>query len=110
VCGDLNGLTMLLQGSLGTFKTLLTVGNDRISIHLGKAWNCLLALDQAHNLLQGSPISGPGKEAIASNILEHLGRYNGTVILISSPMGVFDERIISRVQIPLLLETLNQPS
>jgi hypothetical protein len=134
--GGRNGLTVLLQGGPGTGKTLIarsmaeigetplyrvTCGdieknsesaeNDLAFIlGLSRTWNCMLILDGAQILLQESSIPSSKRDSIVSNIVEILDRYDGIVILVSSRVGVFDERIISRIQVPLHLANLNHIS
>jgi AAA+ superfamily predicted ATPase len=125
-----------LQGGPGTGKTLIarsmaeiaetplyrvtcgdieknseSAANDLAFIlGLSRTWNCMLVLDGAHILLQESSIPSSQKDIIVSNIVEILDRYDGIVILVSSRVGVFDERIISRIQVPLHLANLNHIS
>lgn len=134
VGGRGNELTVLLHGGSGTGKTLTAesmaeiaemplyrvtcgdIGADADAVEkdlafilrFGKAWNCVLLLEEAHIFLTARPTSEPKKNSLTSSLLRILDYYNGIVILTSSHMAVFDGAIISRIRVSLHFESLNQ--
>lgn len=134
--GKGNGLAILLHGGPGTGKTLTAecvaeiaemplyrvscgdIGTNADAVEselafilrFGQPWNCVLLLEEAHILLEKDSTPDSRKDSIVSKFLRILDYYNGIVILTSRCVDVFDDAIVSRVQIPLRFESLNRAS
>jgi hypothetical protein len=131
-----NVLSILLHGGPGTGKTLTAeslaeiaelplyrvncgdVGTNAATIEkdfafvlgLGKAWNCVLLLEEAHTLLEKRSLSDPKKDGLVSSFLRILENYNGIVVLTSRRVDGFDEMLISRIQVVVNCEQLSHSS
>lgn len=134
--GKGNGLIMLLHGGPGTGKTLtgesvaeiaemplyrVTCGDIGTNaeavekylntvLHLGKAWNCVLLLDEADVFLEERSMSDLKRNSLVSVFLRILEYYDGILILTSNRVGIFDEAFKSRIQVALHYENLNRVS
>ncbi|KAH8655432.1 hypothetical protein BX600DRAFT_469621 [Xylariales sp. PMI_506] len=130
--GKGNGLVMLLHGSPGTGKSLtaesiaefaekplyrVTCGDigtepQRVEryletiFHLGKAWDCVLLLDEADVFLEERSVSDLQRNSLVSVFLRALEFYDGIIFLTSNRVGTFDEAFQSRIRIALRYEPL----
>jgi SpoVK/Ycf46/Vps4 family AAA+-type ATPase len=134
IAGKGNGLIMLLHGSPGTGKTLtaesvaemaemplynVTCGDigtsaDEVEKYLqtvlvlGKAWNCVLLLDEADVFLEERSLSDLERNSLVSVFLRTLEYYDGILILTSNRVGTFDEAFKSRIQVALHYPNLDR--
>ncbi|KAF2739172.1 P-loop containing nucleoside triphosphate hydrolase protein [Polyplosphaeria fusca] len=134
--GKGNGLIMLLHGGPGTGKTLtaesvaelaemplysITCGDIGTNaeavekylqtiLYLGKAWNCVLLLDEADVFLEERTLSDLERNSMVSVFLRTLEYYEGILILTSNRVGTFDEAFKSRIQVALHYPALDTPS
>lgn len=132
--GKGNGLIMLLHGGPGTGKTLTAESVAEIAemplyrvtcgdigtnaeavekylntvLHLGKAWNCVLLLDEADVFLEERSMADLKRNSLVSVFLRILEYYDGILILTSNRVGMFDEAFKSRIQVALHYENLNR--
>ncbi|KAI3320669.1 hypothetical protein HD806DRAFT_505828 [Xylariaceae sp. AK1471] len=134
VRGKGSGLILLLHGPPGTGKTLtaesvaeharkplyrVTCGDigtkpeaveqylKRV-LSLGKAWNCVVLLDEAEVFLQERSLEDLERNALVSVFLRHLEYYDGILILTSNRVGTFDEGFRSRIQLAIHYPKLEQ--
>lgn len=134
IAGKGNGLIMLLHGGPGTGKTLtaesvaeiaemplynVTCGDIGTSadavekylqtvLVLGKAWNCVLLLDEADIFLEERTLSDLERNSLVSVFLRTLEYYDGILILTSNRVGIFDEAFKSRIQVALHYPNLDR--
>lgn len=134
--GQGNGLIMLMHGGPGTGKTLAAesvveiakmplyrvtcgdVGSNTEAVekhlntvlHLGRAWNCVLLLDEADVFLEARSMSDLKRNSLVSIFLRILEYYDGILILTSNRVGLFDEAFKSRIQVTLHFENPNRPA
>ncbi|WAO90822.1 AAA domain-containing protein [Fusarium falciforme] len=121
------GLLVLLHGGPGTGKTLtaesiaeeqemplyrVTCGNigtepaeveryfDGV-LEIGRAWDCVVLLDEADVFLEERSFSDQKRNAIISIFLRILEYYDGIIILTTNRIGSFDEAFKSRIQLAL---------
>lgn len=130
-----NGLIMLLHGGPGTGKTftaesvaelaekpLYTVTCGDIGtrpedvenylesvLYLGKAWDCVVLLDEADVFLEQRTLNDLTRNALVSVFLRVLEYYEGILILTSNRVGTFDEAFKSRIQLALRYDNLGKP-
>jgi AAA+ superfamily predicted ATPase len=123
--GKGNGLILLLHGGPGTGKTLtaesvaelthrplyrVTCGDvgtnaDDVEqylesvLHLGKAWRCVVLLDEADVFLEERTHQDLRRNALVSVFLRVIEYYDGILVLTSNRIGTFDEAFKSRVQL-----------
>ncbi|QPC72221.1 hypothetical protein HYE68_002973 [Fusarium pseudograminearum] len=132
--GKGNGLFILLHGGPGTGKTLtaesvaevarkplyrVTCGDIgtkaedveqylNVVLHLGKAWGCVVLLDEADVFLEQRSLVNLERNALVSVFLRVLEYYDGILILTSNRVGIFDEAFKSRIQLNLRYKTLDR--
>jgi AAA+ superfamily predicted ATPase len=135
IAGKGNGLIMLLHGGLGTSKTLTAESVAEIAemplynvtcgdigtrlkevekylqtvLVLGKAWNCVLLLDEADVFLEERTLSDLERNSLASVFLRTLEYYNGILILTSNRVGTFDEasNLASKLHFNIQISTMS---
>jgi SpoVK/Ycf46/Vps4 family AAA+-type ATPase len=127
ISGKSNGLVFLLHGGPGTGKTFtaksvaelaekplyqITWGNIGTKaevaesyfesvLSLGKAWGCVVLLDEADVFLEQRTPEHPARSAITAVLLKVLKSYDGLLILTSNRVDRFDEAFISCIQVSL---------
>ncbi|KAF8534602.1 P-loop containing nucleoside triphosphate hydrolase protein [Trichophaea hybrida] len=127
MAGKGNGLIILLHGGPGTGKTLtaesvaelaqkplyrVTCGDigttaDAVEkyldtiLFLGRAWDCVVLLDEADVFLEERTLSDLQRNALVSVFLRVLEYYEGILILTSNRVGTFDEAFKSRIQLAI---------
>ncbi|KAL9604333.1 MAG: hypothetical protein Q9219_000521 [cf. Caloplaca sp. 3 TL-2023] len=136
VAGKGNGLIMLLHGGPGTGKSLTAESVAEIAemplyrvmcgdmgatpaevenylaavMYLGTTWDCVLLLDEADVFLEERSVSDFVRNSLVSVFLRILEYYDGTLILTSNRVGVFDEAFKSRIQVALHYQNLTRSS
>jgi SpoVK/Ycf46/Vps4 family AAA+-type ATPase len=134
VYGKGNGLVILLHGPPGTGKTLTAesvaelagrplyrvtcgdIGTDSAAVEqhlqsafdLGKAWGCVVLLDEADIFLEERSLHDLSRNALVSVFLRALEYYDGILILTTNRVGTFDEAFKSRIQLSLHYERLSE--
>ncbi|KAJ0161401.1 hypothetical protein CTA2_6291 [Colletotrichum tanaceti] len=127
ISGKGNGIIMLLHGGPGTGKTLTAESVAEIArkplypvtcgdigteprdvekylesvLHLGKAWGCVVLLDEADVFLEQRGLEDLKRNALVSVFLRVLEYYDGILILTSNRVGTFDEAFKSRIQLAI---------
>ncbi|KAF6788775.1 AAA family ATPase [Colletotrichum sojae] len=127
ISGKGNGIIMLLHGGPGTGKTLTAESVAEIAkkplypvtcgdigteprdvekylesvLHLGKAWGCVVLLDEADVFLEQRSLEDLKRNALVSVFLRVLEYYDGILILTSNRVGTFDEAFKSRIQLAI---------
>ncbi|KAK4165534.1 hypothetical protein QBC43DRAFT_234781 [Cladorrhinum sp. PSN259] len=130
-----NGLIMHLHGPPGTGKTLtaesvaeaakkplypVTCGDigtepDQVEqnlssvFRLGRAWDCVVLLDEAEVFLEQRTLQDLKRNALVSVFLRALEYYDGILILTTNNVKTFDEAFRSRIQLSLRYERLREP-
>ncbi|KAI1317766.1 hypothetical protein F5Y16DRAFT_392527 [Xylariaceae sp. FL0255] len=133
--GKGNGIILLLHGPPGTGKTLTAesvaehakkplyrvtcgdIGTKPETVEqylqkvllLGKAWDCVILLDEAEVFLQERSLEDLERNALVSVFLRQLEYYDGILILTSNRVGTFDEGFRSRIQLAIHYPKLEQP-
>ncbi|KAK7990084.1 hypothetical protein PG989_010399 [Apiospora arundinis] len=129
-----NGLIILLHGGPGTGKTFtaesvaelaekplfrVTCGDigtkpedvekylDSV-LYLGKAWGCIVLIDEAEVFLEQRSLDNLERNALVSVFLRVLEYYEGILILTSNRVGTFDEAFKSRILLSLHYENLSE--
>ncbi|KAJ4195056.1 hypothetical protein NW755_002478 [Fusarium falciforme] len=132
--GKGQGLLVLLHGGPGTGKTLtaesiaeeqerplyrVTCGDIGTEpgeveqylgdvLEIGRAWGCVVLLDEADVFLEERSFSDQKRNAIISIFLRILEYYDGILILTTNRIGSFDEAFKSRIQLALGYPTLDE--
>ncbi|KAF7547673.1 hypothetical protein G7Z17_g7565 [Cylindrodendrum hubeiense] len=132
--GKGQGLLMLLHGGPGTGKTLtaesiaelqerslyrVTCGDIGIEpreveqylgdvLELGRAWGCVVLLDEADVFLEERSFTDQKRNAVISIFLRVLEYYDRILILTTNRVGSFDEAFKSRIQLALGYPKLNE--
>ncbi|KAJ4174860.1 hypothetical protein NW754_005281 [Fusarium falciforme] len=132
--GKGQGLLVLLHGGPGTGKTLTAesiaeeqerplyrvtcgdVGTEPKEVEkylgdvleIGRAWGCVVLLDEADVFLEERSFSDQKRNAIISIFLRILEYYDGILILTTNRIGSFDEAFKSRIQLALGYPPLNE--
>jgi SpoVK/Ycf46/Vps4 family AAA+-type ATPase len=132
--GKGNGLFILLHGGPGTGKTLTAESVAEIAekplyrvtcgdigtkaedveryletvLLLGKAWECVVLLDEADVFLMQRSVSDFERNALVSVFLRVLEYYDGILILTSNRVGTFDAAFKSRIQLSLHYPALQE--
>ncbi|TGO36450.1 hypothetical protein BHYA_0124g00110 [Botrytis hyacinthi] len=127
ISGKGNGLILLLHEGPGTGKTLTAesvaeiaekplyrvtfgdIGSEPEEVEqylnsvldLGKAWSCVVLLDEADVFLEERSMSDIKRNALVSIFLRALEYHDGIIILTSNRVGTFDEAFKSRIQLAL---------
>ncbi|KAI3332166.1 P-loop containing nucleoside triphosphate hydrolase protein [Xylariaceae sp. AK1471] len=127
-------LLILLHGGPGTRKTLtaesiaeeqkrplyrITCGDIGIEpedvgvypghfLAIGKAWGCVVLLDEADVALEERSRIDRRRNAVISIFLRVLEFYNGILILTTNRVGRFDEAFKSRIQLALSYQNLDE--
>jgi hypothetical protein len=127
ISGKGNGLILLLHGGPGTGKSLTAesvaeiaekplyrvtcgdIGSEPEEVEqylnsvldLGKAWSCVVLLDEADVFLEERSMSDIKRNALVSIFLRVLEYHDGIIILTSNRVGTFDEAFKSRIQLAL---------
>ncbi|KAI8717713.1 AAA domain-containing protein [Fusarium sp. LHS14.1] len=125
--GKGQGLLVLLHGGPGTGKTLTAesiaeeqerplyrvtcgdIGTEPKEVEkylgdvleIGRAWGCVVLLDEADVFLEERSFSDQKRNAIISIFLRILEYYDGILILTTNRIGSFDEAFKSRIQLAL---------
>ncbi|KAL0777369.1 hypothetical protein CaCOL14_006887, partial [Colletotrichum acutatum] len=136
ITGKGNGLIILLHGSPGTGKTLTAesvaeiaekplyrvtcgdIGTEARDVekyletvmYLGKAWDCVLLLDEADVFLEERTMADLQRNSLVSVFLRLLEYYEGILILTSNRVGSFDEAFKSRIQVAIHYDNLTKMS
>ncbi|KAM0132930.1 hypothetical protein ACHAP3_006219 [Botrytis cinerea] len=134
ISGKGNGLILLLHGGPGTGKTLTAesvaeiaekplyrvtcgdIGSEPEEVEqylnsvldLGKAWGCVVLLDEADVFLEERSMSDIKRNALVSIFLRILEYHDGIIILTSNRVGTFDEAFKSRIQLALHYPSLTK--
>jgi hypothetical protein len=134
ISGKGNGLILLLHGGPGTGKTLTAesvaeiaekplyrvtcgdIGSEPEEVEqylnsvldLGKAWSCVVLLDEADVFLEERSMSDIKRNALVSIFLRVLEYHDGIIILTSNRVGTFDEAFKSRIQLALHYPSLTK--
>lgn len=134
ISGKGNGLILLLHGGPGTGKTLTAesvaeiaekplyrvtcgdIGSEPEEVEqylnsvldLGKAWSCVVLLDEADVFLEERSMSDIKRNALVSIFLRILEYHDGIIILTSNRVGTFDEAFKSRIQLALHYPSLTK--
>ncbi|KAK6216195.1 mitochondrial dynamin GTPase Msp1 [Pestalotiopsis sp. IQ-011] len=74
---------------------------------LGKAWECVVLLDEADVFLEKRSLHHLERNALVSVFLRVLEYYDGILILTSNRIGTFDEAFNSRIQLSLRYNNLD---
>ncbi|KAI8668144.1 AAA domain-containing protein [Fusarium keratoplasticum] len=132
--GKGQGLLVLLHGGPGTGKTLTAesiaeeqerplyrvtcgdIGTEPREVErylgdvleIGRAWGCVVLLDEADVFLEERSFSDQKRNAIISIFLRILEYYDGIFILTTNRIGSFDEAFKSRIQLALGYPPLNE--
>ncbi|KAL2682746.1 hypothetical protein Neosp_007201 [[Neocosmospora] mangrovei] len=132
--GKGQGLLVLLHGGPGTGKTLTAesiaeeqerplyrvtcgdIGTEPKEVEqylgdvleIGRAWGCVVLLDEADVFLEERSFSDQKRNAIISIFLRILEYYDGILILTTNRIGSFDEAFKSRIQLALGYPTLDE--
>ncbi|KAL8341617.1 hypothetical protein RB598_003512 [Gaeumannomyces tritici] len=136
ITGKGSGLIILLHGSPRTGKTLTAesvaeiakkplyrvtcgdIGTDPAKVekyletvlYLGKAWDCVLLLDEADVFLEERTMADLQRNSLVSIFLRVLEYYEGILILTSNRVGSFDEAFKSRIQVAIHYGQLTKKS
>lgn len=128
------GLLILLHGGPGTGKTLtaesiaeaqerplyrVTCGDIGVEpsaverylqsvLTIGKAWECVVLLDEADVFLEERNVADQRQNAIVSVFLRVLEYYDGILILTTNRVGTFDEAFKSRIHLALRYSNLDE--
>ncbi|KAK0634097.1 P-loop containing nucleoside triphosphate hydrolase protein, partial [Immersiella caudata] len=128
------GLLILLHGGPGTGKTLtaesiaetqerplyrITCGDVGIEpttvekylnsvLAIGKAWGCVVLLDEADVFLEERTVTDQKQNAIVSVFLRALEYYDGILILTTNRVGTFDEAFKSRIHLAIRYTQLDE--
>ncbi|KAK1970134.1 P-loop containing nucleoside triphosphate hydrolase protein [Colletotrichum sublineola] len=126
-------LTIILHGGPGTGKTHTAesiaekvqkplirvecndIGNEPQEVqrhldsafYLGKAWRCVILLDEADAFLEQRTAADPGRNTLVSVFVRMLTHHTGIVIITTSQVGSFDEAFTSCIQLPFHYKTLS---
>lgn len=80
----------------------------RSVLEIGKAWECVVLLDEADVFLEARTIPNQKQNAIVSVFLRMLEYYNGILILTSNRVATFDEAFKSRINLPIRYPDLDE--
>ncbi|CAM1504720.1 Fc.00g023110.m01.CDS01 [Cosmosporella sp. VM-42] len=135
IAGKGQGLLILLHGGPGTGKTLtaesiaeaqerplyrVTCGDIGIEpaeaekkylqsvLVIGKAWDCVVLLDEADVFLEERTGADQKQNAFVSVFLRVLEYYDGILILTTNRVGTFDEAFKSRIHLALQYPKLDE--
>jgi hypothetical protein len=127
ISGKSNGLVFLLHGGPGTGKTFTAKSVAELAekplyqitwvnigttaevaesyfesvLSLGKAWGCVVLLDEADLFLEQWTPEHPARSAFTAVLLKVLKSYDGLLILTSHRVDRFDEAFMSCIQVSL---------
>ncbi|KAK0370394.1 hypothetical protein CLIM01_12254 [Colletotrichum limetticola] len=79
-------------------------------MYLGKAWDCVLLLDEADVFLEERTMADLQRNSLVSVFLRLLEYYEGILILTSNRVGSFDEAFKSRIQVAIHYDNLTKMS
>ncbi|KAH9908654.1 P-loop containing nucleoside triphosphate hydrolase protein [Xylariomycetidae sp. FL2044] len=134
IAGKGQGLLILLHGGPGTGKTLTAesiaeaqerplyrvtcgdIGTDpaeaeqylQTVLIIGKAWGCVVLLDEADVFLEERNIADREQNAFVSVFLRVLEYYDGILVLTTNRVGTFDEAFKSRIHLALHYPNLDE--
>ncbi|KAK4185152.1 P-loop containing nucleoside triphosphate hydrolase protein [Podospora australis] len=134
IAGKGQGLLILLHGGPGTGKTLTAesiaetqerplyritcgdIGSEPSEVEeylqsvlaIGKAWGCVVLLDEADVFLEERTVVDQKHNAIVSVFLRHVEYYDGIMILTTNRVGTFDEAFKSRIHVAIRYKNLDE--